>query len=79
MNNIQIRDEEIARALNAQARRFPGREKEVIDFYRRTPGALAQIQAPIYEDKVIDFILELAKVTEKAVTRDELLAEDAIV
>jgi trigger factor len=79
INNIQLRDEEIARALNAQARRFPGREKEVIDFYRRTPGALAQIQAPLYEDKVIDFILELAKVTEKTVTRDELLAEDTVV
>ncbi len=77
INNIQLRDEEIARALNAQARRFPGREKEVIDFYRRTPGALAQIQAPLYEDKVIDFILELAKVTEKTVTRDELLADEA--
>lgn len=79
INNIQLRDEEIARALNAQARRFPGREKEVIDFYRRTPGALAQIQAPLYEDKVIDFILELAKVTEKTVTRDKLLAEDTVV
>jgi len=79
INNIQLRDEEIARALNAQARRFPGREKEVIDFYRRTPGALAQIQAPLYEDKVIDFILELAKITEKTVTRDELLAEDTVV
>jgi trigger factor len=78
INNIQLRDEEIARALNAQARRFPGREKEVIDFYRRTPGALAQIQAPLYEDKVIDFILELAKVTEKQVSRDELLAEETI-
>jgi trigger factor len=79
INNIQLRDEEIARALNAQARRFPGREKEVIDFYRRTPGALAQIQAPLYEDKVIDFILELAKVVENTVTRDELLAEDTVV
>jgi len=78
INNIQLRDEEIARALNAQARRFPGREKEVIDFYRRTPGALAQIQAPLYEDKVIDFILELAKVTEKQVSRDELLAEETV-
>jgi trigger factor len=76
LNNIQLRDEEVARALNAQARRFPGREKEVVDFYRKNPGALAQLQAPLYEEKVVDFILELAKITDKTVTRDELLAEE---
>jgi trigger factor len=76
INNIQLRDEEVARALNAQARRYPGREKEVIEFYRKTQGAMAQIQAPLYEEKVVDFILELAKVTEKTVSREELLADD---
>ncbi|MET0544812.1 MAG: trigger factor [Caulobacterales bacterium] len=76
INNIQLRDEEVARALNNQARRYPGQEKQVIEFYRKTPGALAQIQAPLYEEKVVDFILELAKVTEKTVSRDELLADD---
>ena len=64
------------RALIDRARQSPGREKEVWDFYRNNPNALAQLRAPIYEDKVVDFILELANVTEKKVTRDELVKED---
>jgi trigger factor len=55
---------------------MPGREKEVWDFYRKNANALAQLRAPIYEDKVVDFILELATVTEKKVTREELLKDD---
>jgi trigger factor len=55
---------------------MPGREKEVWDFYRNNANALAQLRAPIYEDKVVDFILELANVTEKKVTREELLKEE---
>ena len=52
------------------------REKEVWDFYRNNPNALAQLRAPIYEDKVVDFILELATVTEKKVSREELYKDD---
>ena len=55
---------------------MPGREKEVWDYYRNNANALAQLRAPIYEDKVIDFILELANVTEKRVTREELYKDE---
>lgn len=75
-NKITVTDDEVSRALIDRARQSPGREKEVWDFYRNNPNALAQLRAPIYEDKVVDFILELANVTEKKVTRDELVKED---
>ena len=71
-NKISVTDEEMNRAVIKRARQMPGREKEVFDFYRNNPNALAQIRASIYEDKVVDFILELANVTEKKVTREEL-------
>ncbi|MEO6945666.1 MAG: trigger factor [Nitrobacter sp.] len=74
-NKISVTDEEMNRAVISRARQMPGREKEVFDFYRNNPNALAQIRAPIYEDKVVDFILELANVTEKKVTREELFTD----
>jgi len=55
---------------------MPGREKEVWDYYRNNNNALAQLRAPIYEDKVVDFILELANVTEKKVSREDLFRDD---
>jgi trigger factor len=75
-NKISVTDEEVSRALIERARQSPGREKEVWDFYRSNPTALAQLRAPIYEDKVVDFILELASVTEKTISRDELFKEE---
>ncbi|HTS39444.1 MAG TPA: trigger factor [Xanthobacteraceae bacterium] len=75
-NNIKVSDEELTRAVVEQSRRFPGKEQEVWDHYRKDPNALASLRAPIYEDKVVDFVLELAKVTEKTVSRDELYKGD---
>ena len=75
-NKITVTDDEVGRAVIERARQMPGREKEVWDFYRNNPNALAQLRAPIYEDKVVDFILELANVTEKKVTREELYKDD---
>jgi trigger factor len=75
-NKITVTDDEVSRAVIERARQMPGREKEVWDYYRNNANALAQLRAPIYEDKVVDFILELANVTEKKVTREELLKED---
>jgi trigger factor len=75
-NNIQVSEDELTRALVEQARQFPGQEQQVWDHFRKNPQAMAGIRAPLFEDKVIDFILELAEVTEKQVTRDELLADD---
>jgi trigger factor len=75
-NKITVTDDEVSRALIERARQMPGREKEVWDYYRNNANALAQLRAPIYEDKVVDFILELANVTEKKVTREDLYKDD---
>ena len=75
-NKITVTEDEVGRAVIERARQMPGREKEVWDYYRSNTNALAQLRAPIYEDKVVDFILELANVTEKKVSRDDLFKED---
>lgn len=75
-NKITVTDDEVSRAVIERARQMPGREKEVWDYYRNNANALAQLRAPIYEDKVVDFILELANVTEKKVSREDLYKDD---
>ncbi|MCK1638841.1 trigger factor [Bradyrhizobium sp. 157] len=75
-NKITVTDDEVSRAVIERARSMPGREKEVWDYYRNNANALAQLRAPIYEDKVVDFILELANVTEKKVSREDLFKDD---
>ncbi|HZL40207.1 MAG TPA: trigger factor [Pseudolabrys sp.] len=75
-NTITVTDEELNRALTEQARRFAGQEQRVWDYYRQNPQAVAALRAPIYEEKVVDFLLELADVTQKKVSRDELYKED---
>jgi trigger factor len=75
-NKITVTDDEVSRAVIERARQMPGREKEVWDYYRSNANALAQLRAPIYEDKVVDFILELAHVTEKKVSREDLFKDD---
>jgi trigger factor len=75
-NKITVTDDEVSRAVIERARQMPGREKEVWDYYRNNANALAQLRAPIYEDKVVDFILELANVAEKKVTREDLYKDD---
>ncbi len=75
-NKIAVTDEEVSRAIVERARQVPGREQEVWEFYQKNPGALASIRAPIFEEKVVDFLLELATVSETQVSREELLKED---
>jgi trigger factor len=75
-NKITVTDDEVSRAVIERARQIPGREKQVWDYYRNNARALAQLRAPIFEDKVVDFILELANVTEKKVSREELFKDD---
>ena len=75
-NEVKVSDEEVQKALYERVRQFPGQEKEVFDFYRNNPQALASLQAPVYEEKVVDYILELANVTDKTVSKEELMAED---
>lgn len=76
-NEIQVTQEEMRRALVEQARRYPGQERTVYEFYEKNPGALAELRAPIYEDKVVDFILEKAKPSERKVDREGLLKNEA--
>jgi trigger factor len=75
-NAIQVTDEELSRDIVERTRQFPGREQEVWDYYRKNPAALASVRAPLFEEKVVDFILELANVSEKQVSREELYQED---
>ena len=75
-NNIKVTDEELTQAVVAQARMMPGQEQQVWDYYRNNPGAVAAVRAPLFEDKVVDFLLELAEVTDKQVTREELFKEE---
>ncbi len=75
-NKIEVTEPEVQRALQAQLRQFPGREQQLIDYYRQNPDALASLRAPIFEEKVVDYLLELVKVTDKTVTAEELMKED---
>ncbi len=71
-NNITIVQEDLNRAVMAEARRYPGQEHMVFQYFQKNADALNSLRAPIFEEKVIDFILELAKVTEKVVAIDDL-------
>ena len=73
-NNIQVTQDEVNRAIMAQARQYPGQEKAVIDYYKANPQAVSTLHAPIYEDKVVDFIFGMAKVTDKPVPAKDLPA-----
>lgn len=74
-NNIKVSEQELQRAVIAEAQKYPGQEREVFNYFSKNRQALESLKAPIYEDKVVDFILELAKITEKEVSIDELMAE----
>jgi len=71
-NNIAVTPEELGQAVAAQASRYPGQEQSVVNYYKNTPEALESLRAPAFEDKVVDFILGSAKISEKAVTIEEL-------
>ena len=77
-NNIQVGEEELRRALANEASRYPGREREVVEFYQKNPEALIQLRAPLYEDKVIDFVLEIAKVADRTVSAAELIRDEGV-
>jgi trigger factor len=74
-SKIEITQDEMRRALIEQARRFPGHEKAVYEYYEKTPGALAELRAPIFEDKVVDFVLEQVNPAEKKVSKEELFKQ----
>ena len=76
LNNIQVNEEEIKRAMIDEARRYPGQERQIIEHFRKNRDAQDGLRAPIFEEKVIDFIVEMAKVRDKPVTPEELFADD---
>ena len=73
-NKIAVSDDDVSAAIGERVRQFPGQEQQVIEFYQKNPAAVAEIRAPLLEEKVVDFLLELMQVEEKTVTREELLA-----
>jgi len=75
-NNITVTEDELSRAVMDRARQFTGQEQRVWDYYRQNPQAVAALRAPIFEEKVVDFLLELANVTENKVSREELYKDD---
>jgi trigger factor len=77
-NKIEVTQDELRRALIEQARQFPGQEKMVYEYYEKTPGAVAELRAPIFEDKVVDYVLAQASPGTRKVSKDELfkMAED---
>lgn len=77
--DVTITNEELQGAMIAEARRYPGQEQQVIEFYQKNPNAIAQLRAPIYEEKVVDLIIEKATVKDKAVDKDELFKEDEMI
>jgi trigger factor len=75
-NKITVTEDEITRAIVERARQLPGREQEVWEYYRKNPAAVAAVRAPIFEEKVVDFLIELATVTDKQVSREDLLKDE---
>jgi trigger factor len=74
-NDLRVEQSELNAAVLDQARRYPGLEQKVLDFFKNTPQALEQLRAPLYEDKVVDFILQLASVTDQPMTPEELMKD----
>jgi trigger factor len=73
-NEIQVSDAEMSQAIMAQARQYPGQERAFFEFVQKNAGAQQQIRAPLFEDKVVDFVFEMSEITEKEVTKDDLKA-----
>jgi len=77
-NKVVVGQEELNRAMATQAQQYPGQEQEVFKFYQENPQAAMQLQAPLFEDKVVDYVLELAHISERKVPKDELLADPEV-
>ncbi|WP_158923095.1 trigger factor [Acidisphaera sp. S103] len=75
INNIVVTDQELDRALYQRAMQYPGQEAQMLEFFRKYPQLTNSVRGPLLEDKVVDFVLELAKVTDTVVTPEELAKE----
>jgi trigger factor len=74
-NNIEVSEEDLNRAMNAEAQRYPDQEQAVLEHFSKNPEALQSLRAPLYEEKVVDFILEMANITDKTVPVEELMKD----
>ncbi len=74
-NEVKVEAQELQQAMIAQAQRFPGQERQVLEYFRKNPAALEQLRAPLFEDKVVDFIVGRAKVEDQTVTPEELMRD----
>ena len=77
-NNIKVEEEDTRNAMMKEIQKYPGQEKQVMDYFKNNPEAQQQLSGPIFEDKIIDFILELANTKEKVVSLDELYKEEEL-
>ncbi len=75
INNIEVSAEEVNQAMSQEIRRYPGQERQVMEYLQQNQQAMAGLRAPIFEDKVVDFILEMAEVSDRAVSPEELMAD----
>ena len=78
LNNIKVEEKDTQNAMMQELQRYPGREKEILDYFKKNPEAQNQLSGPVFEDKIIDFILELAEVNEKVVSVEDFYKEDEI-
>ncbi len=76
-NKIEVTQEEVNQALMERVRQFPGQERQVLEYFQKNPDAMAQVRAPVFEEKVVDFIVEMAKVTETEVSLEDLMRDPA--
>ncbi|MEM9280041.1 MAG: trigger factor [Pseudomonadota bacterium] len=74
--DVQVSEEEMQQAVYQQVQQYPGQEEQVLNYFRENPDAVAGLRAPLYEDKVIDFIMEKAEITDKTVSQEELVKEE---
>jgi trigger factor len=74
-NEVTVAGEELQQAVMREAMRFPGQERKVVEFFKSNPSAIEQLRAPLFEDKVCDFIFEKASLTDQTVSVDELLKD----
>ena len=77
-NNVQVTEQELAEAMRREAMRYGAQAQQIFDLFRQNPNAQAQLRAPIFEDKVVDLIVERAKVEDQKVTKDDLLKDDEL-
>ncbi|MDQ2802286.1 MAG: trigger factor [Pseudomonadota bacterium] len=75
LNGVQVGAEEMTRAIRVEAGRYPGQEAQVMEFFRKNPRAAEPLTGPIFEDKVVDYLLELARVSDRTVSPEELAKE----